>query len=80
MGLITSGICDERNGVQCPFAQQQFLETDVRFGSKADILRCGKRSRYSITSSARPDTGSGMVIPSALAVLKLMISWIFVAR
>jgi hypothetical protein len=33
----TAGICRRRNGVQRPFAQQQFLETDVRFGSKADI-------------------------------------------
>jgi hypothetical protein len=27
---------------------------------------------YSINSSARPDKGSGIVIPSALAVLRLM--------
>ena len=36
IGLITTGICDERNGVQRPFAQQQFFQTDVRFGSKAE--------------------------------------------
>jgi len=35
---------------------------------------------YSITSSARPINGSGTVIPSALAVLRLMISSTFVAR
>src|SRR6516225_4586458 len=33
---------------------------------------------YSIISSARPDRGSGMVMPSALAVLRLMISSTFV--
>ena len=35
------------------FAGQQNQLTNVRFGSKADILRCGKERRYSITSSAR---------------------------
>ena len=38
----------------------------VRFVPKADILRCGK-GRCSITSSARPSSGNGMQIPSALA-------------
>src|SRR5262252_7517370 len=33
---------------------------------------------YSIISSARPDRGSGTVMPSALAVLRLMISSTFV--
>jgi hypothetical protein len=33
---------------------------------------------YSITSLARPDSGSGTVMPSALAVLRLMISSTFV--
>jgi hypothetical protein len=36
-----------------------------------------KRS-YSITSSARPSSGSGTVSPSALAVLRFMISSTFV--
>ena len=36
------------------------------------------REIYSITSSARPSIGSGMVRPSALAVLRLMISSTFV--
>ena len=36
--LITSGICDLRNGVPGPFAWQQFFETDVRFGSKKQTL------------------------------------------
>src|SRR5215470_17325966 len=34
---------------------------------------CGSRT-YSITSSARPDSGSGTVMPSALAVLRLRTS------
>ena len=46
---------------------------DVRFVPKADILRCGKRRRYSITSSARMSSVGGMVIPSALAVWRLII-------
>src|SRR5262249_5114071 len=33
---------------------------------------------HSISSSARPDSGSGTVMPSALAVLRLMISSTFV--
>src|SRR5262245_60970552 len=34
---------------------------------------------YSITSSARPSSGSGKVMPSALAVLRLMASSTFTA-
>jgi hypothetical protein len=37
-------------------------------------------SPYSITSSARPTSGNGMAIPSALAVLRFRISSTFVAR
>ena len=37
------------------------------------------QSLYSITSSARPDRGSGIVMPSVLAVLRLMYSSTFVA-
>ena len=47
---------------------------DVRFVPKADILRCGKERRYSITSSARASSDCGTVSPSALAVLRLMAS------
>ena len=38
-----------------------------------------KRHHYSITSSARASSGSGTASPSALAVLRLMISSTFVA-
>jgi hypothetical protein len=37
---------------------------DVRFVPKADILRCGKERRYSITSSARASIDCGIVRPS----------------
>jgi hypothetical protein len=47
---------------------------DVRFVPKADILRCGKERRYSITSSARASNVGGMVMPSALAVLRLTMN------
>src|SRR5262249_7356737 len=44
-------------------------------------LRLGVRNRcsYSITSSARPISGSGMVRPRALAVFRLMINSTLVA-
>ena len=42
---------------------------DVRFVPKVDIGLI-----YSITSSARPIIGVGMLSPSAFAVLRLMIS------
>jgi hypothetical protein len=47
-------------------------DRDVRFVPKADILRCSKERRYSITSSARTSNEGGMVIPRALAVLRLI--------
>jgi hypothetical protein len=45
---------------------------DVRFVPKADILRCGKKRRYSITSSAVKMNDGAIVNPSALAVLRLI--------
>ena len=53
-------------------------EWHVRFVPKADILRCSKERPYSITSSARTKNDSGIFSPSALAVLRLMISSNFV--
>ena len=50
-------------------ASQQILGLDVRFGSKADIPRCGRDWRYSMTSSARESIIGGTVMPSAFAVL-----------
>ena len=35
-------------------------------------MRCSKKPTYSITSSARPSSGSGIFRPSALAVLRLI--------
>jgi hypothetical protein len=45
-----------------PKADIHWRERNVRFVPKADILRCGKKRRYSITSSARTrsDSGTGM--------------------
>src|SRR5215472_13489673 len=40
----------------------------------ADIVRCGERRRYSITSSAPASSDCGTVSPSAFAVLRLMTS------
>jgi len=37
-----------------------------------------RQGNYSITSSARPSSESGTVMPSVLAVLRLMISSTFV--
>jgi len=48
---------------------------EVRFVPKADILHCGKKRRYSITSSARPSGGSEIVKPSARAVLSCVEPW-----
>jgi hypothetical protein len=57
---ITAGICVRRNGVQGFFAWQQFFETDVRFGSKADIearpgnVRFTPESGHSSSHEGRP--------------------------
>jgi len=37
---------------------------NVRFVPKADILRCSKERRYSITTSAIESTPSGISMPS----------------
>src|SRR5215471_10346521 len=49
-------------------------QADVRFGSKADIMKCGKEHRYSINSSAAVIRAGGIVRPSDLAVLRLITS------
>ena len=51
----------------------------LRDGCRLATMQCSKLHPYSITSSARPDRGSGMVMPSVLAVLRLMYSSTFVA-
>ena len=56
-----------------PIADICSAQAHVRFVPKADI---GKA--YSITSSARLSTDGGTVMPSALAVLRLIISSNFV--
>src|SRR5262245_20607886 len=53
---------------------------DVRFVPKADILRCGKECRYSITSSARASRVGGTSSPSAFAVFRLITSSYLVGK
>jgi len=57
-----------------PKADIRRRELDVRFVPKADIVRCGERSRYSITSSASASSFGGRSKPSAFAVFRLMIN------
>jgi hypothetical protein len=47
-----------------PKADIRQRDWDVCFVPKADILRCGKERRYSITSSARASIDRGIVRPS----------------
>jgi signal transduction histidine kinase len=58
-----------------------WVESKVGARSFLRSLRHKRRAanRYSSNSSARPVSGSGTVMPSALAVLRLMISSTFVA-
>src|SRR6516164_8255186 len=56
------------------FCSRSHPITDVRFGSKADMVL------YSINSSALVSKVGGMVRPSALAVLRLMTSSILVGN
>src|SRR6516162_1616519 len=52
--------------------------SNVRFVPKADILRCGKERRYSMTSSASNCIDVGTSRPRVFAVLRLMTSSNFV--
>jgi hypothetical protein len=47
---------------------------DVRFVPKADIARCSKIVRYSITLSASAKKFTGSSIPVAFAILRLITS------
>ena len=51
---------------------------DVRFVPKADILRCSKERRYSITALARASNAAGKVRPRSLAVFGLITVSYFV--
>src|SRR5215467_5601595 len=57
-----------------PIADIGTQSRDVRFVPKADIVRCGERHRYSITSSALVSKDCGTVKPIAFAVLRLISS------
>jgi hypothetical protein len=49
-------------------------------GQKQTFRGCGRDWRYSITSSARTSNEAGMVIPMALAVLRLITKSNFDAK
>src|SRR5215469_6081895 len=57
-----------------PKADIETQSRDVGFVPKADILRCSKERRYSITTSARDSSDCGTDRPSAFAVLRLMMN------
>jgi hypothetical protein len=57
-----------------PKANIAELEGHVRFVPEADILRCGEKCRYSITSSARANSAGGTARPQRLAFLRLVAS------
>jgi hypothetical protein len=60
------------------FATECVRQRNASFSAKWRLVHRSKRHPYSITSSARPRSGSGTVMPSALAVLRLMINSTFV--
>src|SRR5262249_10891797 len=60
-----------------PKADIVALAADVGLGPFPDSCAAARRV-YSMISSARPDKDSGTVMPSALAVLRLMANSIFV--
>ena len=55
-----------------PKADIRHRDWHVRFVPKADILRCSKERRYSITSSAVTSSVVGTVNPRAVAVFLLI--------
>jgi hypothetical protein len=59
-------------------AAWRFSFKGTAFGPIRDIAASQQVARYSITSSARPSNMSGNVVPSALAVLRLITSWTLV--
>jgi len=48
--------------------------------TQTDSCTAAKKTRYSITSSARPSNGSDTVIPSDFAALRLITKLYFVGR
>jgi hypothetical protein len=61
--------------------RESWADKSAESGEKPTSLQRSnfKLPAYSITSSARPSSVSGKVMPSALAVLRLMNIWIFAA-
>src|SRR5262245_37296047 len=80
---------NDQCGARCPDGPRGVVELfHVRFTPESGHVQCNSacplwansgHCLYSISSSARPDRGSGMERPNALAVLRLMYSSTFVA-
>src|SRR5262245_20602012 len=63
----------------CSKAESNFLpQLNTKRSEQRDERASVHPCDHSITSSARPESGSGMVMPSALAALRLRISSTFV--
>src|SRR5258708_16427009 len=54
-------------------------ESELTLWAKCGLMHRSKRHLYSITSSARPLNGIGTVMPSPVAVLRLIYSSTFLA-
>ena len=66
---ITVRIASRGTGSRGSSYTAAFLAAYARFVPKADILRCGKERRYSMTLSARANSVAGTMMPNAPAVL-----------
>jgi len=73
--IVAPGACPLL--LQFPTWRLRSSETPLR--AITGLMHRSKNARYSITSSARASSVGGTVSPSALAVLKLMISSTFTA-
>jgi hypothetical protein len=76
------GRCQRRTLIGVRLTPKSGHQSDVApcpLCAKSGLMHRSKKDRYSITSSARPSSESGMVRPSALAVFMLMISSTLVA-
>ena len=69
--ILVGGYCCQCMSALPPKADIRCRDRHVRVVPKADILRCDIERRYSITSSARTSSESGIVRLSAFVVLRL---------
>ena len=75
----TDRLAPKRRATRPAARQRPRPDAEIVFGGEVSSRTSLSRSLYSITSSARPISGSGMVRPSALAVFRLMINSTLVA-